>query len=240
MCSRGVAVEVRGLSKSYGTLRVLEDVSLRACWGEVTGIVGPNGAGKTTLLRIIAGLDHSYRGLVRVNGRPLMVFQENLLLPWKKLRDNIALGLLYRGLPRGEAYRRVERVAELLGFREHLDKYPWQVSGGTARKAAIARILVLDPDIILLDEPLAGLDPATRAKLLQKLSSLARREGKAVIVVDHAIEHVAGYSDKLYILGQNPARIIAELNLQNLPPEERVAEAYNAIAKLYRGQSPQA
>jgi NitT/TauT family transport system ATP-binding protein len=236
-CKAGIAVEVRGLRKAYNGQLVLAGINMVACRGEVTAIVGPNGSGKTTLLRIIAGLDRDYEGVVRVKGRPLLVFQETLLLPWKKLRDNIALGLLYRGISRRDAYRRVEMVAEMLGFREHLDKYPWEVSGGTARKAAIARMLVLNPDILLLDEPLAGLDIKTREKLLQLLEEQAHKEGKTIIIVDHSVEHVAGHSDHLYILGGMPSKVLASVNLRGLKPQDRVAKVYTLLAtKTYARQ----
>jgi NitT/TauT family transport system ATP-binding protein len=230
-CRAGVAVEVRGLWKAFNGRPVLASVDIAACRGEVTAIVGPNGSGKTTLLRIIAGLDRDYRGLVRVEGRPLLVFQETLLLPWKKLRDNVALGLLYRGVSRREAYHRVETVAELLGFREHLDKYPWEVSGGTARKAAIARMLVLDPDILLLDEPLAGLDVEARRRLLEFLEEQAHGRGKTILLVDHSIEHVAGHADRLYVLGGTPSKVVASIDLRGLEPRERIARVYSTLAR---------
>ncbi len=225
------AVKLVDVYKSFEGRLVLAGVTLEAYWGEITAIVGPNGCGKTTLLRIVAGLEKPDKGLVEVKGKPLMVFQENLLLPWKKLRDNVALGLIYRGIAKRRAYQVVEEVARLLGFEEHLDKYPWQVSGGTARKAAIARILVLNPDIILLDEPLASLDAKTRNILLNKMRMLAAREGKAVIIVDHAIDHVASYTDRLYVLTPPPTRVRKTVTLHHLNPNEKIRAVYMALAE---------
>lgn len=226
----GLAIRALGVWKSFNGRTVLAGVSIAASRGEVVAVVGPNGSGKTTLLRILAGLEAPDRGTVEAHGTVKIVFQENLLLPWKKLRDNVALGLLYRGLPRDEIERRVKQAAKLLNFEEHLDKYPWEVSGGTARKAAIARILVLDPDIILLDEPLAGLDAATRRSLMESLLATSRREGKTVVVVDHNFEAVAEYSDRVYVLSHPPARVKAVVNLKPIPRGERLPVLYRALS----------
>ncbi len=113
-------------------------------------------------------------------------------------------------------------AARLLNFVEHLDKYPWEVSGGTARKAAIARVLVLDPDILLLDEPLAGLDAATRRSLMESLYNVAKREGKTVVVVDHNFEVVSEYSDRVFVLPHPPARVEAVIDLKSIPKSERL------------------
>lgn len=232
---RGIALEARGVSKSYSGRPVLVAVDLEARWGEVVAIVGPNGAGKTTLLRILAGLEEPDAGTVRLHGRALMVFQENLLLPWKRLGDNILLGLRYARVPRGVARERLEWASRLLGLEGYLDKYPWQVSGGTARKAAIARILVLDPDILLLDEPLAGLDVSTRRSLMEGLVSVARGRGKAVVVVDHSVDSVARYADRLYILSQPPGRVVAVVDLTGVPPGERPGRVYRELERIASG-----
>lgn len=227
---------VRGVWKSYSGYTVLAGVSLEAHAAEVVGVVGPNGCGKTTLLRIIAGLERPDRGTVRLQGRALLVFQENLLLPWKRLRDNIALGLRYRGVPGDVVEERVAWAAQLLGIEEHLDKYPGEVSGGTARKAAIARMLVLDPDILLLDEPLAGLDLASRRSLLEAVEAIARRHRKTVVIVDHNLGEVAEYADRVYVLSHPPTRIEAEVKLSNTPRGERPARVYEALSRAYRGR----
>jgi NitT/TauT family transport system ATP-binding protein len=165
-----------------------------------------------------------------------MVFQDNLLLPWKKLRENVALGLKYRRLPHGEIERRVKWAAEFLNFTEHLDKYPWEVSGGTARKAAIARVLVLDPDILLLDEPLAGLDVTTRKSLMEALYNVVRKEGKTVVVVDHNFEVVSEYSDRVYVLSHPPAKIEAVIDLKSIPQGERLPALYRALSSIASGR----
>ena len=225
-----IVLRARGIWKSYNGRTVLADVDVEARRGELTAIIGPNGAGKTTLLRILAGLEPPDRGTVEAHGRVLLVFQENLLLPWRRLRDNILLGLRYHKVPPGKRLERLRRVAELLGITEHLDKYPGEVSGGTARKAAIARMLVLEPDVLLLDEPLAGLDAGSRRSLLEALCSLAR-QGRAIIVVDHSLSDVATYADVVYVLSQAPGRVIARLVLRGLAARERARLLYEAMLK---------
>ncbi|ABM81275.1 ABC transporter ATP-binding protein [Hyperthermus butylicus] len=226
-------VEATDVWKSFNGITVLAGVSVYARRGEVVGIVGPNGCGKTTLLRIIAGLEKPDRGRVFVKGRVLLVFQENLLLPWRRLRDNIALGLLYRGVSRRKAMEIVESVAGMLGIVEHLDKYPGEVSGGTARKAAIARMLVLGPDILLLDEPLAGLDVESRRSLGEAIRRIAA-SGKTVILVDHNLDEASRIADRVYVLTNPPTRVEAVVDLRDVPPGERPAALYEALSRAAR------
>ncbi|RUM47454.1 MAG: hypothetical protein DSY37_02410 [Hyperthermus sp.] len=228
-----ITVKATNIWKSYGENTVLAGVSIEAEKGEIVAIVGPNGAGKTTLLRIIAGLEKADKGTITTRGNTLLVFQENLLLPWKKLRDNITLGLKYRRTPPHQASKALEQVAELLGLKNHLDKYPGQVSGGTARKAAIARMLVLNPDILLLDEPLAGLDLKSRENLATTLEAIARK-GKTIIIVDHSLEDIARIADKVYILNGPPGKITAKIDLKNTKREEKQIKLHEQIAKTLR------
>ena len=226
-------VEATDVWKSFNGAAVLAGVSIHARRGEVVGIVGPNGCGKTTLLRIIAGLEKPDRGRVVVRGRALLVFQENLLLPWRRLKDNIALGLFYRGVPRRKAMEIVESVARMLGILEHLDKYPGEVSGGTARKAAIARMLVLGPDILLLDEPLAGLDVESRRSLGEAIRRIAA-SGKTVILEDHNLDEASRIADRVYVLTTPPTRVEAVVDLRGVPPGERPAALYEALSRAVR------
>ncbi len=215
-----IAVEAAGVSKSYSGKEVLYGVSMTVGRGEAVGVVGPNGCGKTTLLRILAGLEKPDSGEVRVLGRVGMVFQEDLLLPWKSLADNIGLGLTFRRAPSEEVRRIVHALAEDLGISQYLGLYPHQVSGGTARKAALARALATDPDVLLLDEPYAGLDADSRASLNLSLSSLARG-GTTMLLVSHQLDELLWLVDRMYVLTPPPARVRAEVRLRGMDWDER-------------------
>lgn len=232
MGDTATAVEARCLVKSYGSRRVLDCVTLRARRGELIAVVGPNGAGKSTLLRILAGLEEPDEGEAWAERPVGLVFQENLLLPWRSLRDNIALGLRYRGLPRRVVEERVRRAARLLGIEEYLDRRPGEVSGGTARKAAVARMLVLEPQVLLLDEPLAGLDVASRRSLLEALRRIAEG-GRAVILVDHSLVDVASVADRVYVLSAAPGRVIATLDLRGMGADERSKALARILLEQY-------
>jgi len=194
-------VLVRNLEKSFNGEKILEGISLEVKRGEVVGLVGPNGTGKSTLVRILAGVERPDSGEISVKGGLSVVYQEDYLLPWKKLRDNICLGLRFRGRdcePLG--------VAKRLGIEGFLEKYPKEVSGGTRRKAAIARALLLDFNVLILDEPFTGLDQGSKESLLSVITELANY-GKSVLVVSHQLEELFRVSDRVYVISGRPARI---------------------------------
>ncbi len=219
------AVRVVDLYKSFGPEQVLGGISLEVVRGEAVGIVGPNGCGKTTLLRIIAGLEEPDRGEALVRGRLGLVPQDNLLLPWRTLRGNLELALRLAGVEGREAEERIRRVSELLGIEEHLDKYPARVSGGTARKAAIARALALEPDILLLDEPYTGLDVASIASLQEALQKLRRSSGISMIIVSHQLDELVEIADRVYVLTHRPARVKGVVDLR---------ETGRSVGEVYR------
>lgn len=208
------AIKLRDIWKSFKDEVVLAGIDLSAKAGEVVGIVGPNGSGKTTLLRIIAGLERPDHGIVEVNGKVGLVYQDDLLLPWKSLYDNISLGLKYRKIPSEEIEMKVYEMSEKFDMREHLGKFPGQVSGGTARKASIARTLVLEPDILLLDEPFTGLDMASRSMLKSSLKAVVKEKRVTVIVVSHVLEDLIDLVDRVYAFTPRPAKITSILDLE--------------------------
>ena len=193
--------------KRYGDELVLDRVCVEVGDGEIVGLVGPNGCGKTTLLRIICGLEKPDGGLVEVGGILGYVPQDDVLLPWATLRNNIGLGLKFRGLPQNIRDERVYQASELLGIREYLNKYPRHVSGGTARKASIARALVLNPDILLLDEPYSGLDVSSIKNLQIILKRINDLRNVAMLIVSHQIEELMQISDRIYVLTHKPCRV---------------------------------
>jgi NitT/TauT family transport system ATP-binding protein len=201
-----VVVSIRDLVKRYNGETVLGGVSLEVRRGEALGIVGPNGAGKSTLLRIIAGIEPYDEGIVEARGRIGFVTQETLLLPWRTLRGNVLLAARIARVPRRVAEQRLEELAHLLSIEKYLDMRPSEVSGGTARKAQILMALILDPDILLLDEPFTGLDVNAVSSLQEALVNL-RKRGITLIVVSHMLGELARVVDRVAMLTHKPARV---------------------------------
>jgi NitT/TauT family transport system ATP-binding protein len=206
-------IAVKSLKKSFDNEPVVDEVSFSVRKGETLAIVGPNGAGKTTILRMIAGLIEPDQGVIEVRGRVSMVPQENLLLPWRSLRYNIGLGLKFSGMPEKERNSVVEEVADIMGIKEYLEMNPWKVSGGTARKAAIARALAIKPDVLLLDEPFTGLDIDSRKSLFLTLIKLKPRI--TMILVTHNMEEVNMLANRVLILTPRPARVSREILVES-------------------------
>lgn len=216
-------VRVVKVSKSFGGVRVLDGVSLEAGPSEVHVVLGPNGVGKTTLLRIIAGVLRPDSGEVVVDGVVGLVPQGDSLLPWKRVEDNIALPLLLAGVPKAKALEEARAVAARLGISQYLRSYPRELSGGTRRKVAIARALVMRPSVLLLDEPYAGLDAASVRSLNEVIASLAR-EGVTVVMSTHQVLEASPVATSVTALAGRPARVALQLRGDG-PLGERLVEA---------------
>jgi NitT/TauT family transport system ATP-binding protein len=200
-------IAVRNLTKSFSDGPVISNISFKLNRGEVLGIMGPNGCGKTTMLRTILGLENKDSGEVKIRGKIGYVPQDNLLLPWLKLRENIVIGMKISGAGEREIEERLSYVSELLSLNDHLDKYPNRVSGGTARKASIARALIIMPDILILDEPYTGLDSSSISILQTLLKNLKKEIRLGIIIVSHQVDELMEISDRIIVLTHRPARI---------------------------------
>ncbi len=227
-----VMLDVSSIYKSFSE-PVLVDISLHLNRSEVLGVVGPNGCGKTTLLRIMAGLESPDRGSVRREGKISIVFQEDRLLPWKTLWENVALGLKYRGMRGEELTKRVREYSSMVGLTDSdLSLHPRKASGGTRRKAALARALVLEPEILLLDEPFTGLDVKARASLRDALKWIWEEYGLSTVIVSHQLEELLPLADRVYVLTPKPARVAEEIDLRGMDLEKRLERVKEALLHI--------
>jgi NitT/TauT family transport system ATP-binding protein len=230
--ARGAALSVREVSHSFELdgrpLPVLERISMRLAPGEFVAILGASGCGKSTLLRLIAGLESPTTGTLSMDGLPItgpdasriIVFQDPTLYPWRTVWRNVALGLETRGLLRGQR-QRVDDALQLVGLGGFPTAYPRQLSGGMAQRAALARALVNDPKLLILDEPLGQLDSLTRITMQQELVSLWERAGFTALLVTHDVEEAVFLSGRVIVLSERPARIRAEIVNERPYPRHR-------------------
>jgi NitT/TauT family transport system ATP-binding protein len=222
----GVAVSLRGVTKTYDSgVVALGPIDLDVPKGEFVSLLGPSGCGKSTALRLIAGLSAPTSGAVRVAhhgaqaGRSIgFVFQEPTLMPWTSVRENVRLPLKLTHVPRGEADKRVGEALAQVGLAEFADAFPRELSGGMKMRVSLARALVTDPDILLMDEPFAALDEITRFKLNNDLLALWRNLNKTVIFVTHSVFESVYLSQRVIVMTPRPGRIAAEFCIDAAEP----------------------
>ncbi len=190
-----LAVDARGVTRTFGSRRVLRGLDLDLRPGEFVALLGRSGSGKSTLLRALAGLDTEVEGTVRVPARRAVVFQDARLLPWASVLDNVVLGL--HG-PEADAHGR--RALAEVGLDGHEDDWPKTLSGGEAQRAALARALVREPELLLLDEPFGALDALTRARMHVLVQELWARHRPAVLLVTHDVDEAVLLADRVLVL----------------------------------------
>lgn len=209
--SHSVGIELKNIDLSYGDTRVIKDVSLKIKQGEFFAFLGPSGCGKSTLLRLIAGFEQCQKGEVYLGDEEVsrlppwkrqvgMVFQNYALWPHMTIRKNVAFGLEERKLPRSEIDQRVKDVLELVGLQDYAERRPNQLSGGQQQRVALARTLVIEPKVLLLDEPLSNLDAKLRVHMRQELLELQRKLSLTTIFVTHDQEEANTTSDRIAVL----------------------------------------
>ena len=209
-----------GVSKRFGDNIVIRDISFNVKKGEVYSIIGPNGVGKSTLLKIIAGILKQDEGQVKVYGKTTLVPQNDLLLPWMTLEENITFPLRIMGVDKKEAETKAWELSVMLGFEKYLKTYPKHASGGTRRKVAIARGLALGANIVLLDEPFIGLDISSATSLLNTIKKL---KGKlTIIMVSHQLYELAELSDRVALLDGSPGTIKREVILEEYTLSKKI------------------
>src|ERR1700693_4896739 len=253
----GLAVSLRGVTKVYDSgVMALGPVGRDVGKGEFVSLLGPSGCGKSTALRLIAGLSAPTSGTVGVSNRAGraraghaigFVFQEPTLMPWTSVRENVRLPLKLAHAPAVEANRRVDAALTQVGLFEFADAYPRELSGGMKMRASLARALVTDPDILLMDEPFAALDEITRFRLNNDLLALWRDLRKSVIFITHSVFESVYLSQRVIVMTSRPGRLAAEIAIQTAEPRTDdfrtsvdyaayCREVSRALAPSYSGQ----
>ena len=209
-------IHLSGVSKRYGRHLAISDATFDVMPGELVALVGPSGCGKSTLLKVLAGLHPHDGGEVRIGSasHPFdpardigMVFQAPLLLKWRRILDNVLLPAEILGLPMGAARERGRALMDMVGLAGCEDKYPYELSGGMQQRAAIARALVHDPKLVLMDEPFGALDALTREKMNLELLRIWKASGKTIVFVTHGISEAVFLGTRVVVFTAGPARM---------------------------------
>lgn len=238
-------LNIEHLNKDYevdgARVHVSDDVNLDVREGEFISIVGPSGCGKSTLLRIIAGLDKATSGKVENRGRKIqgisrnigMIFQEPRLFPWLSIRDNVAFCFSIRQKRREK--KRIDELVDyylrLVGLSDFAKAYPNQLSGGMKQRASIARALIENPEILLLDEPFSALDAFTRMSMQKELLRIWEKEKKTMILVTHDIDEAIFLSDRIIVLSERPSTIQKIIEVKSERPRDRSSYDFMEIRR---------
>jgi iron(III) transport system ATP-binding protein len=241
-----VAVDIRNVALAFGSTQVLRDINLSVEPGEFFALLGPSGSGKSTLLRLIAGFNQHQHGEVLIGGQDLtgippwrrnvgMVFQNYALWPHMTVAQNVAFGLEERRLPRAEIQMKVAAVLDLVGLADYAARRPGQLSGGQQQRVAIARTLAIEPQVLLLDEPLSNLDARLRVQTRQELVKLQRRLGITTIFVTHEQEEALTTCHRVAVMDQGIIQQVgAPMELFDYPVNRFVAQ-FVGTANLFSG-----
>lgn len=227
------AIRFENVGRIYGNqqdgFEALKGVELEIADKEFMAVVGPSGCGKTTCLRFVAGFDQPSSGTVSVDGVKVtkpgpdraVVFQQFALMPWKTVRQNIELGLRNKGVPRTERADKIDRILVLMNLTNYADAFPHQLSGGMQQRVSIARAYVLDPEVLLMDEPFGALDAQTRVVMQEELVRLARRNPRTVMFITHAVEEAVYLADRVAIMARQPGRVKEIIDIRSVREAER-------------------
>lgn len=233
--ARPPKLELVGVSKIFATktgeVEALRNIHLSLRRGEFISLVGPSGCGKTTLLNIIAGLEIPDEGDVRVDGRTvkapgpdrIVMFQESALFPWLTVRSNVEFGLMLKGLSRKARTKKAVEGLKLVGLSAFADSFVHELSGGMRQRAALARALVLEPDVLLMDEPFAALDAESRGALTREIEALWKQMAMTVVFVTHHVPGGVQLAERVIVFGTHPGRILGEYRI-DLPRPRREGE----------------
>jgi putative spermidine/putrescine transport system ATP-binding protein len=237
-------LELNGVQKKFAAVTAVEDFNLAAERGEFVSFLGPSGCGKTTTLRMIAGFELPTAGSISIDGADItyrppnrrnvgMVFQSYALFPNMSVADNIGFGLKIRKRPKDQIKRRVAELLELIHLEGRGDRYPWQLSGGQQQRVALARALAIEPQVLLLDEPLSALDAKIRVALRKEIRSIQRQLGITTVYVTHDQEEALSLSDRVVVMSEGRIEQIgAPADIYNFPATAFVASFVGTLNLL--------
>lgn len=231
MDERETKVKVEHLTKYFGNLHVLDDVSFNIKKGEFLCVVGPTGCGKTTFLNLLTRIYTPTKGELYIDGEPAdpkkhslaVVFQEPSSMPWLTVEQNLRFGLEIKKIPKDEIDRRVEQMIKLLGLEEFRNRYPHQLSVSTAQRIIIGRAFAMQPDLLLMDEPYGQMDIKLRFYLEDEVIRLWKEMGTTVVFITHNIEEAVYLAERVLILTNKPAKIREEVKV-DLPRPRKVSD----------------
>ena len=204
---------LNNIEKSFDGVKVLDKISLEVNRGEFISIVGASGCGKSTIFNIICDLIQADKGTKEINGDIAYMYQKDMMVPWKKVIDNIGLPLVFKGVSKKDARIEVEKYLELFGLKGYENKFPNMLSGGMKQRANFLKTYLTSNDIILLDEPFGALDSITRRDMQIWLKDISKSIGATIIMITHDIEEAVLLSDKIYVLSNKPAKIVGEVGV---------------------------
>jgi NitT/TauT family transport system ATP-binding protein len=222
----GVPISIRGVSKTFGEdtdnpFRALKQINAEIDAGAFISVVGPSGCGKSTLMLMVAGLLGRSSGDIAVGGKSVtkpitdvgIAFQDHLLLEFRTALDNVMLQADIRKLPRQPLEARAKELFDQLGLSQAMDKYPRQLSGGMRQRVSLARTLVHDPPVILMDEPFGALDALTRLQVRMDLEALWLRRRPTVLFITHSVEEAVGLSDRVLVMSPSPGEVVDDIKI---------------------------
>ena len=244
--SDNVLITVENLTKSFGDLLVLNDISFKVFDGEFLCIVGPTGCGKTTFLNTLVNLYPATKGEILLKGKPVdlrknsiaYIFQDNSTMPWLTVEENVRSGLDIKGINKNEATERVNRYLKMVGLEEYKNYYPRQLSASMIQRVSIARAFVTEPEILLMDEPYGQLDIELRMTLEDELLKIQKETGTTVIFITHNIEEAVYLGDRIMILTNKPTSVREVVDVHIPHPrniaDKKFVEYRNKVTELIK------
>jgi NitT/TauT family transport system ATP-binding protein len=249
-----VRLEFRNVTRKFGAMSggrqsieeitAVDDVSIQIADGEVVSLIGPSGCGKSTLLNIASGLSPATSGEVYVDGERVtgpnahvaFMLQKDLLLPWRSIQKNVEFGLEIQGVAAAERRERAAAWLDKYHLSDFSNHYPHQLSGGMRQRAALARTLVVDPSVLLLDEPFSALDAQTKMILQRDLAETLSESGKTALFITHDLVEAVALSDRVLVMSQRPGRIIEEITMEMPDRKDPMARRRNDALGGYVSQ----